>query len=137
MIRIEQGIFITIMKMKTEMEMADEIKKSYNLFYHLTFKIKIYSGSFWMETILYNEPRFEFIQSLWKPCESCHDCDSIQSLIETGNHPYFTIKTNDNSYIIHKKQNLCEIKLRKKYGWKHIKKCFHPFFKYKNYYIHI
>lgn len=117
MIRIEQNVFILILQMKREMEMSEQVQESYSILDHLRLKINPFPRLYWMETILYNQPRIEFDIHIWTPCFYCSHCELIQSILQGRSHPYFFIKEEYGYIIIQKKSNLYENKIKKRNGW--------------------
>ena len=117
MIRMEQHVFLLILRMKKEMEMSEQVKESYLMIDHIRLKMNPYPKLYWMETVLYNQPRIEFDIHIWNPCSHCTHCESIQSMLQGGTHMYFTIKEFDQQIILQKKQNQYENRIKKKTGW--------------------
>ena len=122
MIRIEQNVFLLICKMKYEMEMSEQVQECYFILNHLRYKINSFSKIYWMETILYNQPRIEFDIHIWNPCINCYHCELIQYVLQGQYHPYFMIKEQYGFITLQKKTNLYESKIKKKLGWLSCKK---------------
>ena len=117
MIRIEQNVFLLIYSMKYEMEMSEQVQECHFILDHVRYKINSFSKIYWMETILYNQPRIEFDMNIWNPCIRCIHCELVHYSLQGQYHPYFMIKEEYGFIILQKKTNLYENKIKKKTGW--------------------